>query len=100
MAATALQPPASDPAEFEPSIEPRARRMLVAMAAWTLVYYVAFEPAGYVLATAVYLIGLLSVLNRGRWIVNLAVTLGFTVVSYIVFAKLLGVALPSGVLGV
>jgi putative tricarboxylic transport membrane protein len=77
----------------------RHQTILVAMAAWTAVYYVAFEPVGYVVATVIYLYALLAFFNRGRWLVNAAITLGFTACAYAVFAKFLLVVLPDGVLG-
>ncbi len=70
--------------------------ILTGMAAWTAVYYTAFEPVGYVLATAVYLFGLLAYFNRGRHLLNLTVALGFTACAYAVFVRFLGVMMPGG----
>lgn len=81
---------------------PKARQtaphavILTAMLAWTLCYYVAFEPVGYVIATVVYLFGLLCVFHRKRHATNLAIALGFTAIAYVVFSQLLGVQLPLG----
>ncbi|MBI1778181.1 MAG: tripartite tricarboxylate transporter TctB family protein [Proteobacteria bacterium] len=76
----------------------RHRLILLGMAAWTVLYYAAFEPVGYVLATALYLLGLLAFFNRGRHLVNLAVALCFTAFAYAVFVRFLGVLMPDGLL--
>jgi putative tricarboxylic transport membrane protein len=68
------------------------------MTAWTAVYYAAFEPVGYIAATLVYLFGLLSVFQRGRWVLNLVYACAFTAAVYLVFGSLLHVVLPAGIL--
>lgn len=71
----------------------------VAMVALTVGYFVVFETVGYVLSTFVYLT-ILIVLLRPRGLgKNIAVAAAFSAVSYLVFAKLLGVRLPDGLLG-
>ena len=52
--------------------------ILAGMALWTALYYFAFEPLGYLVATLVYMFGLLACFNRGRWLVNAACAVGFT----------------------
>jgi putative tricarboxylic transport membrane protein len=79
--------------------EPKRRLLLVGMAAWTVLYYTAFEPLGYVSATVVYLLGLLSFFNRGRHMTNVIVAIGFTAIAYAIFSKFLGVSMPRGPLG-
>jgi putative tricarboxylic transport membrane protein len=70
--------------------------LLLAMVAWTALYYFCFERLGYPIATPLFLLGLLSVFNRGRHGVNLAVALGFTAVVYLLFSTFLGVPMPTG----
>jgi putative tricarboxylic transport membrane protein len=79
-------------------IEKQSRRILAAMTAWTALYYFAFERAGYLVATVVYMFALLAFFNRGRWWVNAACAAGFTVAAYLVFTSFLQVALPRGIL--
>src|ERR1700719_939604 len=70
-----------------PPPDPTARAhlvILVGMVLWTALYYFAFEP--------------LACFNRGRWWVNAACAVGFTLVAYGVFTRFLQVALPQGVL--
>ncbi len=73
--------------------------ILVGMVLWTALYYFAFEPLGYLLSTLVYMFVLLACFNRGRWFVNAACAVGFTLVAYGVFTRFLQVALPQGVFG-
>jgi putative tricarboxylic transport membrane protein len=78
----------------------RAHRLiLVGMVLWTALYYAAFEPLGYLLSTLLYMFVLLACFNRGRWWVNAACALGFTLAAYAVFTRFLQVALPQGVFG-
>jgi putative tricarboxylic transport membrane protein len=80
--------------------ESRAHRLiLVGMVLWTAIYYLAFEPLGYLLSTLLYMFVLLACFNRGRWFVNAACAVGFTLAAYAVFTRFLQVALPQGVFG-
>jgi putative tricarboxylic transport membrane protein len=75
------------------------RLVLAGMVLWTALYYLAFEPLGYLVSTLVYMFVLLAWFNRGRWLVNAACALGFTLAAYAVFTRFLQVALPQGVFG-
>lgn len=72
----------------------RANIILVAMAAWTTLYYTAFEPMGYVLSTVVYIHVLLSYFHRVAWWRNALITAGFTASAWLIFARFLHVMLP------
>jgi len=72
---------------------------LAGLAAWTALYYAAFEPAGYVLSTLVYATVLLGFFHRARWYWNLLIAAIFTGAAYALFDAALGVVLPSGLLG-
>jgi putative tricarboxylic transport membrane protein len=86
------------PAAPADPIKRRSRAILAAMTAWTALYYFAFERAGYVVATLVYMFALLAFFNRGRWWVNAASAAGFTLAAYMLFTSFLQVALPRGIL--
>jgi putative tricarboxylic transport membrane protein len=73
--------------------------VLAGMLIWTIGYYAAFEPVGYIIATICYLFGLLCYFNAGRHWTNVLVAVGFTVVAYGVFSQFLGVQLPPGPFG-
>ncbi|MFT4064068.1 tripartite tricarboxylate transporter TctB family protein [Paraburkholderia sp.] len=86
-------------AQVHPTPEKRAHPLiLIAMVAWTSLYYLAFEHAGYLVATVVFLFGLLVYFNRKRFKLNLAIAVGVTVVFDVLFSQLLGVPLPTGFL--
>jgi len=88
-------------AEAEAAAHPREQQrpgILIGMLVWTVLYYLAFEPVGYIVSTVIFLLGLLAVFNRGRHLTNLAVALGFTAVAYTIFDRLLAVPMPEGIL--
>ena len=70
--------------------------VLIGMVAWTALYYYVFESLGYLIATPVFLLGLVSYFNRRKYLTNVLVAVGFTAVVYLLFSILLGVPLPSG----
>jgi putative tricarboxylic transport membrane protein len=72
--------------------------IVVAVAAWTALYIVLFEPLGYMLATLIYLAGLTGYFNRGRHLMNGLTCVLFVVISYAAFTKLLGVNLARGII--
>jgi putative tricarboxylic transport membrane protein len=76
----------------------KQRLILVGMAVWTACYYTAFEPVGYIVSTIGYLFGLLLFFNPRKHVANVATAVIFTAVAYAIFAKFLGVSMPSGVL--
>lgn len=71
--------------------------VLAAVTVWTAAYYLVFETAGYILATALYLLALMAWFNRGKWIANIGSAVLFSVLSYAMFVRL-DVRLPTGVL--
>lgn len=75
-----------------------ATRVVAAVAGWTFVYFLIFEPLGYVLATIVYLLPLMAYFNKGKWITNVLTAVLFCVSSYVLFTKVLGVNLARGIL--
>jgi putative tricarboxylic transport membrane protein len=92
---------ALSPAPPVPAHAPQDRQrpgVLLGMLAWTVVYYFAFEPVGYLVSTVVFLLGLLTMFHRKKPRTNLAVALGFTAVIYAIFTQLLHVPMPQGIL--
>ena len=71
--------------------------ILGAVSAWSVAYYLAFEKAGYIAATSVYLFALMAWFNRGKWIANIGSAVVFSALSYAMFVKL-DVRLPAGIL--
>lgn len=65
---------------------------------WTFAFFLVFEPLGYLLATMVYLLGLMSYFYPGKWKPSVFTAVLFAAGSYFMFTRLLGVNLPRGVL--
>jgi putative tricarboxylic transport membrane protein len=84
------------------NIEPRGKDdkhvalLLVGMIVWTGLYYYVFETVGYPIATPIFLFGLLSYFNTGRYVTNVLVAVCFAAAVYFLFSILLGVPLPTG----
>jgi putative tricarboxylic transport membrane protein len=76
----------------------RQSLVLVAMLLWTALYYVAFEPAGYIVSTMIYLSALLIFFHRVNPLINLGYAAAFTAVAYLLFTNFLQVVLPAGIL--
>ncbi|WP_206954499.1 tripartite tricarboxylate transporter TctB family protein [Trinickia acidisoli] len=72
--------------------------VLIGMLVWTGVYYACFERLGYLISTSAFLFGLLAYFNRKRLKSNLLIALGVTIVLDLLFAQLLGVPMPTGLL--
>ncbi|ATN35958.1 hypothetical protein ACO34A_19315 [Rhizobium sp. ACO-34A] len=73
-------------------------RVTVIVVAWTALYFAVFTTVGYLVATAVFLLGLILAFHRGSRIAGATVSVAFAVGSYFLFAGLFGVPLPSGIL--
>jgi len=71
--------------------------VIVSVAVWTGIYYLAFDRLGYILATSLYLLALTAWFNRGKWTANVLTSLLFSGLSYWMFVTL-DVNLPKGVL--
>jgi putative tricarboxylic transport membrane protein len=75
-------------------------RVVGSAAVWLGLYYLAFEPLGYLLSTAVFLSALTLMAHQGRRWAGLVTALSFSVISYFVFTRLFDVPLPRGILSV
>jgi len=76
-------------------LEPKVIVVLLAVTAWTGVYYFCFVPAGYVIATSVYLLPLMAYFHPRKWVANVASAVLFSALTYWLFVKL-DVNLPKG----
>ena len=79
-------------------IEWRHYLVVGAAAIWTGVYFAVFEWLGYAIATTFYLLALTSYFHKGRLKTNVLTSVLFSVISYFMFTKLLGVTLARGIL--
>lgn len=65
---------------------------------WTFIFFYVFELLGYVIAGSIYLFVLMSVFNKGRWLMNAVTSVAFAIGSYLLFTKGFGVNLARGIL--
>jgi putative tricarboxylic transport membrane protein len=70
------------------------RAMLLAFV--SIAYILTFRPLGYLIATPLYILAGLWLLEQRNWRLNVAVAIVFTATFYLIFARLLGVWLPVG----
>ncbi len=85
-----------EPAPAAAMFEGHVIRVLACVAVWTACYYFAFQEAGFIVATMVYLLGMMAWFNRGKWLANVLTAVLFAMLSYLMFVKL-DVNLPRGV---
>ena len=64
---------------------------------WTLLYFLAMEPLGFLLSCTVFMLGLCFFFNRGHPIANVIVSFAIPIFTFLLFAQL-GISLPSGVI--
>lgn len=95
--AIALRPPRGRPAEA--AAGPGGRLRIGATLVGLVLYALAFERLGFLVATALFVALLLILYGERRWPVVFAVAAGAAGATWAVFARSLGVPLPPGVLG-
>ncbi|UVI36312.1 tripartite tricarboxylate transporter TctB family protein [Brevibacterium spongiae] len=78
--------------------EPAARKVVFQFALF-FVYLAILIPVGFLLSTAVFLMGLTSIYAPEKWIRNLIFSIVFAGVIYFAFVYGLAVYLPVGILG-
>jgi putative tricarboxylic transport membrane protein len=76
----------------------RAGAISVVIAALAF-YTLTLERIGFFLSTFLFLLALLGTLSRASWMATALASVGITLGSYLVFAKLLKISLPAGALG-
>lgn len=87
-------PAASKSAPVERSTYP----IIAGVTVWTFLYFLVFEPLGYIIATPIYLLALMAFFHKGKWVSNVLTSVLFSVLSYVMFVKVLGVNLARGIL--
>lgn len=63
-----------------------------------VIYGLVIEGWGYLLSTAIFLFCIIFMINRGRLIQNIIFSLLFPVVTYLLFAVVLHLSLPRGII--
>jgi putative tricarboxylic transport membrane protein len=95
----AEEPPLEDDARDRPTTRKSAWALL-GTALWIALYYVSLERVGYLICTLVFLGGLLSYFNRGRYWVNAIVAIAFTLIVDALFTYALGTPMAEGWLAI
>ena len=72
--------------------------VVAAVSVWTLLFFLVFEPLGYVISASIYLIVLTAYFHGGKWVMNVTTSILFALGSYLMFTKVLGVNLARGIL--
>jgi len=90
-------------AEEETAAERSARRALYVKIGLTIlagvVYGFMLDTVGYLISTFVFMAFLMCLVNTIRRVVeNIVISLGFSVVTYVLFATIFQVSLPRGIL--
>ncbi len=88
----------TDPAAPDEDDAPRFDPIVLAGIASLIAFAVLLDTLGFVVAMGLQMAFLTFLLDRTRWKLNLAASIGYAVGVYLLFAALLGVALPRGVL--
>ena len=63
-----------------------------------LLYFLLFEPLGFLLSTLIFLLGSMLILFRGAQWIPVLVAFGFCGLSFYIFVDLFGTQLPRGIL--
>jgi putative tricarboxylic transport membrane protein len=87
-----------DWARFRSYLSGQDFRVVAAATVWTGLYFVAFGPLGYLLSTALFLLGMIGLFHRGSKITGAVVSVLFAAISYALFAGIFAVPLPRGIL--
>ena len=95
---SSAQPAPAVATRAENQVTRRVYRMIAAIGLWMLLYILAFERAGYVLSSIVFLIGLTFYFHPRKWVVNAAISILLPIAIYVVFHNFLHVSLPAGLL--
>jgi hypothetical protein len=65
---------------------------------WMLFLYLLLDAIGFIVILFVFLFGLMAFFNRGKWLLNGAISVSFSLAFYFVFTELIGVPVARGIL--
>lgn len=88
--------PAAGHAGTQPATDRRYWWAVGAVCAWFAVYVYFFDRLGFIVATALFLLALMTYFHRGHWVVNVVISVLFSVGAFLLFDRVLGVMLPAG----
>lgn len=85
--------------EIQKTNDEAARPLFIAiLVLGTAIYLSVFTWLGYPIATGIYLLLLMLFFNPSKTWMNVGTAVGFSLVSYLVFTRIFGAQLPTGML--
>ncbi len=74
-------------------------RLIGLTSVFGIVYGLLFDSLGYLISTMIFMVFVMFLVNKSsRWMQNIIVSLGFSIITYVGFATLLHLSLPRGIL--
>ena len=77
--------------------EKHAWMRLILLGVLCLLYYLAFEPLGFLVSSALFMFGFSLILKTRKWYVILSLSVVSPLLVYLLFNTLLGAPLPEGI---
>jgi putative tricarboxylic transport membrane protein len=88
-----------EPTSDAKEVNPNEWKVTAAVSVWMVLYFLVLVPAGFIISSSIFLLGLSSWFNRGKHVANLSTSIMFSVGMYALFTRVLEVPLPHGWLG-
>lgn len=79
------------------SAEGISYKFLLGTIVFSILYVIFLPIIGYLIITPVYIIAIIRFLGKKKWFHNITVSILLTAALYLLFAMMLGVALPPGI---
>ncbi len=97
---TSRKPEGADSAPAEPPKKTSAAqyKIMALIILGLLIYAAILIPVGFIISTTILILWQAQLFERGKWIRNLVVSILFSIVVYYLFAHVLEVMLPVGIL--
>jgi putative tricarboxylic transport membrane protein len=80
------------------SAEGISYKFLFGTAVLCVLYAILLPVIGYLISTPLFLISLIRLLRKGKWVLNVTISILLTASLYLLFARALSVSLPPGIL--
>lgn len=87
---------AEEPGSAELHQGPADWTTLLKVAGLLAIYLTLFQPLGFLLASALFLVACARALGSAAWLRDAAVAVGLSLTAYLLFTRLLGLELPAG----
>jgi putative tricarboxylic transport membrane protein len=79
------------------SAEGISYKFLLGTAALCVLYAIFLPILGYLISTPLFLISFIRLLRKGKWVLNVTISVILTACLYLLFARALSVSLPPGI---